>query len=202
MWYLINKIIAYLRSYYYDSLIKNCSPTVRFEKIELLCGTDYISIGDKCKFERGLYLTAWDKYYEYRYNPTIKIGDNCCFGAYNHISSINRIEIGNGLLTGKWVTITDNNHGDTKIESLKLMPANRPIISKGAVIIGNNVWIGDKSTILGGITIGDGSVIAANCVVTKDVPPYCVVAGNPGKIIKYLYECENNCDVSSPISSN
>jgi acetyltransferase-like isoleucine patch superfamily enzyme len=56
--------------------------------------------------------------------------------------------------------------------------------TKGAITIGNNVWIGDKATILDGVTIGEGAVIAANSVVTKDVPPYCVAAGVPAIIIK------------------
>ena len=51
------------------------------------------------------------------------------------------------------------------------------------VVIGENVWIGDKATILPGVSIGDGAVIGANAVVTKDVPPYSVVVGNPAKII-------------------
>ena len=60
----------------------------------------------------------------------------------------------------------------------------RFVTSKGPVIIGNNVWIGDKATVLPNVTIGDGAVIAANAVVTKDVPPYSIVAGNPAKVIK------------------
>ena len=51
-------------------------------------------------------------------------------------------------------------------------------------MIGDNVWIGDKATVLPGVTIGDGAVIAANAVVTKDVPAFTVVAGNPARIIK------------------
>lgn len=82
------------------------------------------------------------------------------------------------------MTITDNSHGNTDIDNLKLKPIDRKIFSKGPVIIGNNVWIGDKATILPNVTIGDGAVIAANAVVTKDVPAYCVAAGNPAKIIK------------------
>lgn len=46
------------------------------------------------------------------------------------------------------------------------------------------MWIGDKATILPGVTIGDGAVIAANAVVTKDVPPHCVAGGNPARILK------------------
>lgn len=82
------------------------------------------------------------------------------------------------------MTITDNSHGETDYSSLNLPPGKRPITSKGPVVIGNNVWIGDKATILPGVTIGDGSVIAANAVVTKDVPAFSVVAGNPAHVIR------------------
>ncbi|WP_081911648.1 acyltransferase [Clostridium culturomicium] len=55
---------------------------------------------------------------------------------------------------------------------------------KASVIIGNNVWIGCRATILKGVTIGDGAVVAAGSVVTKDVPANCCVGGNPAKVIK------------------
>lgn len=118
------------------------------------------------------------------FHPELTIGSHCSFGAYNHITCTNKVTIGDNLLTGKWVTITDNSHGATDYASLQIEPIRRPIVSKGPVTIGNNVWIGDKATILPGVNIGDGAVIAANCVVTKDVPAYCVVAGNPGRVMK------------------
>ncbi len=58
------------------------------------------------------------------------------------------------------------------------------------VIIGNDVWIGMKSTIMGGVTVGNGAIIAAHSVVTKDVPPYAIVGGVPAKIIKYRFDNE------------
>lgn len=135
-------------------------------------------------FGKDLYLTAWKFDYSSTY-PIIKIDDNCSFGAYNHITSFNKIIIGKGCLTGKWVTITDNSHGKTDYQTLHTIPAKRLIVSKGPVIIGENVWIGDKVTILPGVVIGDGVIIGANSVVTKDIPPYCVVGGNPAKILKH-----------------
>jgi acetyltransferase-like isoleucine patch superfamily enzyme len=59
--------------------------------------------------------------------------------------------------------------------------------SKGAVTIGNDVWVAQDAMILSGITIGDGAVIGARCVVTKDVPPYAIVAGNPGRVVKMRF---------------
>ena len=58
-------------------------------------------------------------------------------------------------------------------------------------MIGNNVWIGEHVCILGGVTIGDGCVIAANSVVTRDVPPYCLVAGVPAVIKKQVANNED-----------
>jgi acetyltransferase-like isoleucine patch superfamily enzyme len=58
---------------------------------------------------------------------------------------------------------------------------------KGDIIVGNDVWIGAKSTIMSGVKIGDGSIIGAGSTVTKDVPPYSIVAGNPAKFIKFRF---------------
>ncbi len=63
--------------------------------------------------------------------------------------------------------------------------------SKGEVVIGDDVWIGDKATILPGVTIGKGAVIAANSVVTKNVKPYTIVAGIPAKEIGIKNEEES-----------
>ena len=59
---------------------------------------------------------------------------------------------------------------------------------KGDIIVGNDVWIGAKSTIMSGIKIGDGVIVAAGAVVTKDVEPYSIVGGNPAKHLKYRFE--------------
>ena len=62
--------------------------------------------------------------------------------------------------------------------------------TKGNVIIKNDVWIGMNSIILSGVTIGNGAVIAAGSVVTKDIPDYAVAAGNPARVIKYRFTQE------------
>lgn len=62
------------------------------------------------------------------------------------------------------------------------------IISYSKVTVGNDVWIGERAMIIGGCTIGDGAVIAAGAIVTKNVPPYAIVAGVPAKIIRYRFD--------------
>lgn len=193
--YLVYRLSVRLRSvwnYLYSVWVSNtfheCGNSVYFGQIGELRGKKYISIGEKTIFGRGVFLTAWDTYIAgsdcQRFTPEIKIGRNCCFGAYNHITAIDRIEIGDGCLTGKWITITDNSHCQSDFDSLYDPPIKRKLYSKGAVIIGKNVWIGDKATILPGVTIGDGAVIAANAVVTQNAPAYSVVAGVHAQIIK------------------
>ena len=63
-------------------------------------------------------------------------------------------------------------------------------ISKGDIIVENDVWIGYRATILSGVNIGQGAIIAAGSVVTKDVPPYAIVGGVPAKVIKYRFPPE------------
>lgn len=146
----------------------------------------YIHIGEGCQFFQGVKLTATDNYHSYQYDPCIEIGDNCQFGEGSHITAINSIRIGNNLLTGSNVLITDNAHGASVADLLETNPLLRPLHSKGDVIIRSNVWIGNNVCILPGVTIGDGVIIAANSVVTKDIPAYAVAAGIPAIVVKQM----------------
>ena len=149
-----------------------------------LLGGAYIEIGNDTIIGRHGVVTCWDKYEGDEFTPFIRIGDNCAIGEYCHITAINSISIGNGVLMGRRITITDNSHGKVDFDELRIIPKKRKLYSKGSVIIGDNVWIGDKVSIMGGVRIGEGAVIAANAVVTKDIPNYSVVAGVPAKLIK------------------
>ena len=151
-----------------------------------ILGHQYIQIGKNTCILRGIILTAWDKYESQKFTPAIEIGDNCNIGEFCHISACQLIKIGNNLLTGRYVYISDNSHGNCSLEEANIHPSKRKLHIKGPVIIGNNVWIDERVCILSGVTIGDGAIIAANSVVTHDVPPLTVVGGIPAKIIKTI----------------
>jgi len=143
----------------------------------------YIFIGDNTSIMRHCILETCPNA---GLNPCLVIGNNVSLGEYSHVTCAGRVVIGDGVLTGRFVLITDNSHGKTDGTDAGLPPLARPVHSNGSVVIGRNVWIGDKATILSHVTIGEGAIIAANAVVTKDVPDYVIVAGCPAKVIKLI----------------
>jgi len=151
-----------------------------------LIGGKYISIGNKSDIGLRSVLTAWDSYGLDLFQPEIIIGSNVSIGDDSHISAINKIVIGDNVLTGKKITITDNSHGRSDYDSLLLPPLVRPLYSSGPVYIEDGVWIGDKVTILANVRIGKNSIIGANAVVTKNIPANCVAGGIPAKVIKMI----------------
>lgn len=146
----------------------------------------YIYIGNHFQSLYNLRLEAWDCYYEQKFTPYISIGDNVSMNTDIHIGCINRIEIGNYVMLASRVYISDHSHGNLFGDDLKLPPVKRPLVSKGPVVIEDNVWIGEGACIMPGVRIGKNAIIGANSVVTKDVPANAVMAGVPAKVLRYL----------------
>ncbi|MBR5476838.1 MAG: acyltransferase [Bacteroidaceae bacterium] len=123
-----------------------------------------------------------------RFTPVLSLANNVVVQISCHIGCINRVEIGEYTTMGARTYITDHTHGTVEREDLLLPPRHRNLYSKGPVKIGKYVSIGEGCIILPGVTIGDHSVIGANAVVTKDIPPYSVAVGNPAKVVKQVLE--------------
>jgi acetyltransferase-like isoleucine patch superfamily enzyme len=101
--------------------------------------------------------------------------------SHTYIEASGGVEIGRYFHTGRGLTIYSTNHKYEKAESI---PYGKEYIA-GPVVIKDFVWCGANVIIVPGVTIGEGSVIGAGSVVTKDVPDGAVVGGNPAKVIKY-----------------
>ena len=175
-----------------------CGEKNHFGGFLYLKGAKYASVGDYCSFGEGVVLEIYDDYRGQEFHPKFSIGSNSSIGEYSHVTCINKIKIGDNVRMGRKVFISDNAHGASKLELLDMAPNFRPLYTKGPVIIEDCVWIGEMACVMPGVTIGKGSIIGANAVVTHDVPPYCVVGGNPAKVIKDLrsgggkFDCQND----------
>lgn len=155
-------------------------------KDNVIMGSESISIGEENVFGKSVRLTAWYSDYDKTGKNKIIIGDRCNFGERNHITACNNITIGDDVLTGPNVLITDNSHGGFSVEELDTPPICRKLVSKETVTIGDRVWICANACIMSGVTIGEGAIIGANAVVTKDIPAYSVAVGIPAKVVKAI----------------
>ena len=147
-------------------------------------GLKYIEYGKGFTTGRSCRIEA---YPQDKRSIAVKIGENFQMNDYVHITGASRVEIGDNVLIASKVYITDLSHGsyqgnehDSHPESI---PKERPLFNK-PVLIEDNVWIGESVSVLPGVTIGKGSIIGANSVVSKDIPEYCIAVGNPAHVIK------------------
>lgn len=184
----LNEVLSMVKNIFYSGWVSAEFKSVGERLLIIppisLVGGKYISIGNRFCLGKNGTLTAWDRHVDDVFRPKIIIGNNVSIGTESHITAINSIKIGNNVLTGKKVTITDNAHGKADSEAFSLPPAVRHLYSPGPVIIEDGVWLGDKVSILPNVVIGRNSIIGANSVVTKNIPPNCVACGNPAKVVK------------------
>ncbi len=120
-------------------------------------------------------------------------------GSYGDVNAIFSNKSAVSLIIGNYVSIapdvlfipeSEHNYRNLSSYPFKVMTfgENYEALSKGSIIVEDDVWIGARAVILSGVRIGQGAVIGAGSVVTKDVEPYSIVAGNPAKLIKYRFE--------------
>ncbi len=191
---IVSKLLTKLTNLYYKKVLV---ATKGLDAVHCVAikGKPIIQISKNAKVVLGKNVTLNSRNYGYhhanmhspvklmadREHAIIKIGDNtringACLHAYN------RIEIGKNCLIAANVQILDASGHELSFED----PSDRINTSSEGkpILIEENVWIGLNAIILSGVRIGKGSVIGANTVVSKDVPPMVVFAGNPGKVVK------------------
>ncbi len=111
---------------------------------------------------------------------TIEVGERTLINYGGSIAAAELVRIGSRCLIGTHAIIMDNDFHRVEPERRLEWPSSKPII------IEDNVWLGARVIVLAGVTIGEGSCIAAGSVVTRDVPPRTLVAGMPGRVIREL----------------
>jgi acetyltransferase-like isoleucine patch superfamily enzyme len=165
-------------------LVRSVGRGVRISHSTEISGGRFIEIGDRVGIGRRCWLLVQgtDRLKDFPAPAIIigagtQVGESCTFSAANHI------RVGRNVLFGARVWVTDHNHVYTDIA--------RPVLAQGwtaggTVDIEDNCWLGTGAVIIGmkGLTIGKGSVVGANSVVTSDVPAHSVVAGNPARVIR------------------
>ena len=134
----------------------------------------YCEIGKFLMSDGPLYIKCTD-------GAKLKIGDRCFFNHNCSITVVDNVTIGDHCMFANNLVIIDHDH---KVEDGRV---TGNLISK-PIEIGNNVWCGADVVILKGVKIGDGAIVAAGAVVTKDIPAHSVVAGVPAKCIKQTYK--------------
>jgi virginiamycin A acetyltransferase len=125
-------------------------------------------------FDRNVNIISWSDQFHVHLGKYNSIGRDCNFFLHaNHRAD--------------WITTSSQLWGPVTPEVADLHMSMGHPTCKGDITVQNDVWIGAKSTIMSGVTIHNGAIIAAGSTVTKDVPPYAIVAGNPGKIVKFRF---------------
>ena len=125
-------------------------------------------------FDRNVNIISWSDDYKIHIGKYCSIGRDCNFFLHaNHRPD--------------WITTSSQLWGPVTPEIAQLHMSMGHPSCKGDIVVENDVWIGAKSTIMSGVKVHNGSIVGANSVVTKDVPPYAIVVGNPAKIVKYRF---------------
>lgn len=160
-------------------------------------GQKKIFVGNQTTIMTGAWISAYEKFGQETYTPTISIGNNVYIGGRACITSINKITIGDGCVISEDVYISDHVHGYNPEHGYI---AKQPLISKGEVVIGDNNFIGFRVCVLPGVSLGRNCVVGANSVVTKSFPDFSMIAGVPARLIK-VYSFERH-DWIDPIDNS
>ena len=149
-------------------------------------GLSCIAIGNNLNVRKDFKLIALQEYENIIYFPEVTIGNDFYAGTQSSLKIIGKLIIGDNVTLASRVTIIDHTHGKADYSDLEIPVMKRELSTKAPIIIEDNVWICEGAVVLSGITIGKNAIVAANAVVTKNVPANSIVAGVPARVVKII----------------
>jgi len=144
----------------------------RIARSAILRGRGMIDLAADCEVMHGVIIHA--------HRAQVRIGQRSQLNPYTVIYGGSGVTIGSDVMIAPHCVLAAGNHDHTQLDQPM---RSAPSISRGPIVIEDDVWIGAHCTITDGVTIGRGAVVGANSVVTRDVPAYAIVAGVPAKQI-------------------
>ena len=160
-------------------------PTTQFDGPVHVGGEGHVTLGEHCRLGR-------DVYFETNHGGRIVLGDHVTVNNGTMITAYSEVRIGNDCLIGEYVSIRDANHGIALGQPMRLQDH-----SFAPIVLEDDAWVARGCTVLKGVRIGTGAVVAANSVVTKDVPPHAIFGGVPAKLLRSRDDAN-----AAPASSN
>jgi len=169
-------------------IVVGSNSAVRYDRISAVPECN-IQIGRDCIINGNIIFE--------RAGASVECGDRCYIGA-SHLICAERIVLGSDVVISWGVTIVDHNSHAIEwhlrsedVLDWKLGTKNWEHVKVMPVELGDRVWIGFNATILKGVRIGEGAIVAAGSVVTKDVQPFTIVGGNPARVIRNIARFES-----------
>lgn len=180
--YTFFTLLKLLTSYLRTKIFYSSSRLIRFP----------FDIRNKSNIDLGIGLTTGigcriEAFPKIKENIVLQFGKNVQINDYVHITAMHSVKIGNNVLLASKIYISDCSHGsyncDENDSHPNTIPASRSLFAK-SVLIEDNVWLGEFVSVLPGVTIGEGTIVGANSVVSKSLPPNVIAVGAPAKPIK------------------
>ncbi len=158
-----------------------CGVGVQVQWPHRISNSRCIRVGDRTTIGRGALIAPILEYANVHYAPRIEIGNDVYIGPSLYMACVGSITIGDGSVLSEDVFINDSNHGFDPQLGLIMQ---QELVHPGDITIGKSCFLGLRSAIMPGVTLGDHCVVGISSVVTKSFPAYSMIAGTPAILIK------------------
>lgn len=175
-------LAARLKSFiYYRRVFGHFGAECVIYKTNRISNPQCISVGDRTTIGYGASIEPLLEYANVCYSPRIEIGKDVYIGPHLYMACVGRMTIGDGSVLSEYVYMNDTSHGFDPERGLIMQ---QELVHPGDITIGKNCFLGLRSAVMPGVTLGDHCIVGTGAVVTKSFPAYSMLAGVPAVLIK------------------